>query len=539
MESQQYHHLYGADDCSDVHAGIFADVHGGNRVFGALSIGDEYLYVFNTTTDPGALFMSDFRLYNLTACFNESLAPDEEAELAAICICDREGNGTVCPDPDLNSSFRWRAQPPDLAMGVMYSRKEQTDRIGVYNDCSGVCATVGGECIDTLQLSASDFRLFEFVDGLQCPYVDSVARTGAFGFETNRQICFGVTNDEQCTMKFHGPHSEDGDIYFCCCGGEDSYDCAGYPPGDANRTIFIEIPHTECFGVVNLSSVEHNEETECPLVHVIEDIPLDILRMCECERACDKDPLCSGFNLFEDDDAMLCHFVALELTLEHAENTTCVCDLSADGCDRPEWVGPTMPPTKFPSPYPLSPAQVEAMDRAMMFDPTPAPSLYPTTAAPVGPPTFMAPTLAPTEPPTIPELELLAWGWVALMLVSCGFCACCVSCIGYCVWEYRRGRNPCVSICRCIGCVLRTMCCFLPAIICCCMCLKIVPKWCRTPPRCTPKSAKAKPLLQRARPSGAARETSREISGESGDGEESGGGEESRGESGGEGDEDT
>ena len=476
---------------------------------GALSIGDEYLYVFNTTntSDPtGALFISDFRLYNLTACFNDSLAWDEEAELAAICVCDSVDNRTVCPDPDLNSSFRWRAQPQDLPMGEMYSRKEQTDRIGVYNDCSGVCATVGGQCIETLQLSASDFRLFEFVDGLQCEYVDSAARMEAFGLDTSNLVCFGVRNDAQCTMKQHGPHSEDGDVYFCCCGGEDSYDCAGYPPGDANRTQFIEIHHTECSGVVNLSSVEHNEETACPLVHIRPDIPLDILRMCECERACDKDPLCSGFNLYEDDDAMLCHFVALELTLEQMENTTCVCDLSMDGCEQPAWAAPTPSPTPFPVPYPLNPAQVEAMDRAMMFDPTPAPSLHPTTAVPTRGPFTSAPTLAPTLPPTIPELARISWGIFAVILGVCGLCACCIGCIGYCVWEFRRGKNPCVGICRCIICMLRMVCCFLPGIICCCLCLKILPKWCRTPPRlsgATPKprrprgAANTEPLLKK------------------------------------------
>ena len=166
---------------------------------GALSIGDEYLYIFNAST----MYMSDFRLFNLTNCFNDSLALDEEAELAAICVCDPVGNGTVCPDPDLNSSFRWRAQPANLFMGELYSRKVQTDRIGVYNDCMGVCATVGGQCIETLQLSASDFDLFHIVDGLQCGYVDSAARMHTFGYDTSLDVCFGITNDQQCTMKQH------------------------------------------------------------------------------------------------------------------------------------------------------------------------------------------------------------------------------------------------------------------------------------------------------------------------------------------------
>ena len=435
---------------------------------GAVSIGDEYMYIDNGTS----ILISDFDLFNLSKCFEDSLAWDVEADPAGICVCDWNETRTDCPNLELNSSYHWRAQPDDLHMGQMFSSRLSTIELGVYNGCDGTCSAVGGQCIETLDISGSDLELFRDIDDIRCDSrLEDVLHTGAFMWDPAVDVCVGIKNDQQCALTLFDSFTVSPKYKFCCCGSSTSFDCAGYPPGDTNRTSFVPFVNRTCFGKVELTSVEF---VDCPVT--IDDDDPEFLATCQCEQMCDAHPICSGFNLIRDDSgAYACTFYTLDVErMDPSTNTTCYCDSSVRGCTT-NFYPPGGPPTPFPIMPALDPAEVAAMDRAMMFNPTPVPTLAPVTPAPTPPPSPPPTVQPPTPPPTHPTIVKLSdlWIWIiVLAILTCLVCLfMCVNIIGHwscCRWALRK----CPNCAQCVFCVI-------PAYFCCSLCRECLPEWCK------------------------------------------------------------
>ena len=453
---------------------------------GPLAMAGDHLYVVEGTS--GASEKDVFRLksllYDTSECFDMEMGRNVETPIGAICICGERdasqsdvldacpaeavtyANGTVEP----NSTYRWRTHPASMIMGEFYSHKINTTEVDVYNDCSGVCSATGASCIETLDLTGSDLTLFNDLYGINCDdRMEDVFRLGQFGYESEQDVCFGIVNSRQCGSNSYDQYSNRGDYYYCCCGDPQSLDCAGYAPG-STRTMYVPFVNRTCHGFSNLTHVKH---VGCPIAALDLNDP-KFIKECECENMCDAEPGCTGYNLLDVDGHYSCSFYASSITMTNTSNVTCYCNSQTPGCQTHFFDPQTPAPTPFPTIPPLDPAEVTAMDRAMMFKPSLPPSLAPTTAAPTIMPTVYVPTAAPFKG-HLPTIAKIPNFWVYIVIVAmlaCAVIVCIViNAVGKgkcCIWVLRK----CPNATYCVACVV-------PAYICCAACRSCVPKGCR------------------------------------------------------------
>ena len=446
---------------------------------GAFAMANDHLYVLQASK---SVVRAKSPLSDTSECFDMGMHRNVETPIGAICIC---GDGsesdvlTACPAEahsyangtvEPNTTYRWRTHPAAMVMGEFYSHRVNRTDVAVFNDCRGVCAATGASCVETLDLTGSDLTLFNDLYGINCDdRMEDVFRLGQFGYEKEQDVCFGIVNSRQCGPNTYNQYSDRGDFYYCCCGDAQSLDCAGYAPG-STRTMYVPFVNRTCHGVMNLTHVKH---VECPIAD-LDPTDHKFVRECECENMCDAEPGCTGYNLHNNSGHLSCSFYGLSITMTNTSNVECYCNSQAPGCQTHYFDPQTPSPTVFPTIPPLDPAEVAAMDRAMMFKPSLPPSLAPTTTAPTPLPTVYVPTAAPFKGhlPTVAKIPNF-WIWIVIVaILACAVAACiAINAFGKgkcCLWLLRK----CPNATYCVACVV-------PAYICCAACRDCVPEGCR------------------------------------------------------------